>query len=81
MLKLGCFVIQDEEGLKEPKRILQDRDFNSVVSSNSSDKSNDNVQSNEGDKTTFLSEVDGGNIYRILCYFNLLSLLWKLSYL
>lgn len=81
MLKCGCFVIQDEEGLKEPKRILQDRDFNSVVLSNSSDKSNDTVQSNEGDQKNFLSEVDKGNIFRILCYFVLLSLSGKLSYL
>jgi alpha-1,4-galacturonosyltransferase len=72
---------QDEEGLKEPKRILQDRDFNSVVLSNSSDKSNDTVQSNEGDQKNFLSEVDKGNIFRILCYFVLLSLSGKLSYL
>lgn len=74
MLKLGCFVIQDEEGLKEPKRILQDQEFNSVVSSSSSIKNNDTMHSSEGDKTNFLSEIDGGNIFRFLCYFVLLSL-------
>ncbi|XP_010414251.1 PREDICTED: probable galacturonosyltransferase 5 [Camelina sativa] len=55
---------QDEEGLKEPQRILQDQEFNSVVSSNSSDKSNDTVQSIERDKTSFLSEIDGGNNHK-----------------
>lgn len=75
-------MIQDGEGLKEPKRILQDREFNSLVSSTSSDKSNDTRQSNEGDKTTFLSEIGGGNIYVRSCViFFLFSLSWKLSYL
>ncbi|KAL1187993.1 putative galacturonosyltransferase 5 [Cardamine amara subsp. amara] len=57
---------QDVEDLKEPKRILQDQEFNSLVSSNSSDKSNDTMQSNEGgDKTTLLSEIAGGNDHKI----------------
>ncbi|XP_010469838.1 PREDICTED: probable galacturonosyltransferase 5 [Camelina sativa] len=55
---------QDEEGLKEPQRILQDQEFNSLVSSNSSDKSNDTVQSIERDKTSFLSEINGGNNHK-----------------
>ncbi|EOA28836.1 hypothetical protein CARUB_v10025075mg [Capsella rubella] len=57
-------VEQDGEVLEEPKRILQDREFNSVVSSSSADKSNDTMQSNEGDKTTLLSEIDGGNNHK-----------------
>ncbi|KFK23228.1 hypothetical protein AALP_AAs64694U000500 [Arabis alpina] len=47
----------DRESFDEPKRILKDQEFDPVVWSSSSNKSHDASQSNEEDKTTFLSEI------------------------
>ena len=64
-----CFVTQDGEGFKEPKRILKDDELNPVVRSSVSNKSHDGSQSSERDKTLGLSEISGGNIFAIFVLF------------
>ncbi|XP_010557170.1 PREDICTED: probable galacturonosyltransferase 6 [Tarenaya hassleriana] len=61
-LRLNAIRQEDVEGLKEPKLILyKDGEFNSVVQYSSSDETGAAVQSNNGRKTGFFSEIGGNN--------------------